>query len=294
MWQGQYLKDGDSAIDFKYLALPKCKDVLNQAARNPRSRVTNAILRELSDPDIRILTLANSHVTGEELRKRLPVTLLSDVQFVEEDGQPRDINEDSATSDSWEELADEEGFNLERMESIHTLNVAYCKTLGSPVSFALLLSQSLPLLYSLDISGCFDFEKGVSALSILAKGLINLHYLNVSETPWLTDKILLGLPWYQHLRYLDTLVLQNCPQLNEEEIQATLKNRAASQQRTVLDAAARRQLQAQYLDQLEVDDPNHANTVEPDYSISRKRRTYYDYEEEEEPGRSQLYLLPCF
>ncbi|KAJ3054337.1 hypothetical protein HK097_002060 [Rhizophlyctis rosea] len=209
---------------FSLLPFPQKESIMAAAAAT--SKLTDDILPLFRDPDLRTCTLCAASVTLEGLAFMLPNgrELLSH----EEDDMgtavdPHVGNTQKSVVGDWEDLLDDSTTPVSSgCPELHTLDISFCRRLPG-IRTASLISRTVPTLSFLDISGCFDYLEGPSALTILAKNLINLRTLKVGYMPWLTDFMVLGIPWESCLRLLEVLSAADCPLLDSDALRREMK-----------------------------------------------------------------------
>ena len=215
--------------DFSLLPFPQKEAVMAAAAAT--SKLTDDILPLFRDPDLRTCTLCAASVTLEGLGLMLPNgrELLS---LDEEDlgvmAETHNESAEDAVVGDWEDLLDDAITTVSSgCPELHTLDISFCRRLPG-IRTASIISRTVPTLSSLDISGCFDYLEGPSALTILAKNLINLRTWRAGYMPWLTDAMVLGIPWESTLRLLEVLNVTDCPLLDGAALRREMKSLRAS------------------------------------------------------------------
>ncbi|KAJ3042286.1 hypothetical protein HDV00_007653 [Rhizophlyctis rosea] len=208
----------------KFALLPFYHKEAIMAAAASTNKLTDTLLPLFRDPDLRTCTLCAASISLEGLASMLPngTEVLS---MTEED--PGASPADYGGSDErlnmtvvgdWEDLLDDTVVPVNSgCPEIHTLDISFCRNLPG-MRTASIISYTLPMLSSLDISGCFDFMEGPSALIILAKHLINLRKLVGGYLPWLTNAMIMGIRWDTSWRLLEVLNLADCPLVAKDSL----------------------------------------------------------------------------
>ncbi|TPX63488.1 hypothetical protein SpCBS45565_g06576 [Spizellomyces sp. 'palustris'] len=174
-------------------------------------RDTDLVL--FSAEDLTIVALRRSTVTVEGLARFLNVALIVDEEDIQPQMEDMDGEEKEEVVDSWEEL-EEDDMIPRSMEPvgyshIHTLDISFNVRMTG-VAFAKLITQALPRLFTLKISGCFDQVQGPSTLGILSRKLNYLKELDVSYSSWVTKEVLMCIGWEEWWRSLELLQIVDC------------------------------------------------------------------------------------
>ncbi|CAO3615155.1 unnamed protein product [Cunninghamella echinulata] len=108
-------------------------------------------------------------------------------------------------------------------QTLVSLNISFIQlstTVGSSsiiswVSFAHLLTTTLPNLLWFYSAGCFDEIDGPKAISVLSHGLRKLRFWDIGYHPWLLniDSLTSLIDWYHDLKELKTLCLTPSPNI---------------------------------------------------------------------------------
>ncbi|RKO91736.1 hypothetical protein BDK51DRAFT_32358 [Blyttiomyces helicus] len=201
-------------------------------------RVTNAQLALFRDPELRSIHISASAVSLDSLAAIFPDPV---VDLLEEDAEDDDdefpgqhvgttvavqqAQMGAPCVEEWEELADDDDDEQVRGSPyLHTVDVSFARGIPA-LPFARLLCRTLPLLASLNISGCFSTADGPAALGVLSRNLSSLRRLEVSFSPWITNAVVNGIAWETRWKQLRVLVLEVCPALGVERCIREMRER---------------------------------------------------------------------
>ncbi|KAJ3345027.1 hypothetical protein HDU83_004472 [Entophlyctis luteolus] len=149
------------------------------------------ILKYFADRHMRCLDVSHSKVDIISLKLLLPKIKPS-----------RHIVRSSWDEDS---ASDDDGYGSdENGTPLQSLNLSY--THLDSIKLYKVIFSSVPNLQAISFAGCFSHSDGPQFLSLIASGLINLRYLDVSFNKWL-DATTLQMFQVEKLPLLDTLVL---------------------------------------------------------------------------------------
>ncbi|KAI8917728.1 hypothetical protein DFJ77DRAFT_457526 [Powellomyces hirtus] len=182
------------------------------------SPIVNDTLPLFRDPEMRVVTLANSSVDvkGLAMLLNVPVSVTAD-EYIGGNATIPTVSLSRAPSpepaSSWEDLDTSEPVSVIQsivpVSPVHSLSIAYTSRMAA-VPFAYLVGRVLPSLMYLNLSVCFDSVHGPSALGILSRKLTHLKHLDLSYCKWVSLQLIANVGWELYWKELEVLVLKGC------------------------------------------------------------------------------------